>query len=118
MDTIATLNAINLHGIRLRVAGGRLLAEPKAAVTDCARTLIREHRDALVELLESDPSADSLQDHAAALHLGRLVLCQRCTRFQHLPHERPDGACELHGPVWARVPFTCPDYKPRTTSHE
>jgi hypothetical protein len=118
MDTISTLIAIRLNGIRLRVLDGRLLAEPKDALSDYTRTLIRDSRDALVELLESDPSADSLQDHAAALHLGRLVTCSRCQHCTASPTEQPDGLCDQHGPVWRNVVFQCPDYCARKSADE
>jgi hypothetical protein len=119
MDTITTLIAINLHGIRLRVDNGRLLAEPKDALTDELRALIRQSRAALVELLEpAEPGADSLQDYCAALHLGRLVACGRCQHYTATPAEQPDGVCDHHGPVWSNVVFDCPEYIGRRTGSQ
>lgn len=111
MDAIVTLTAINLNGIRLRVVDGRLLAEPKDALTDDLRAFIRQSRTALVELLEpAEPGADSLQDYSAALHVGRLVVCSRCQHFTASPAEQADGVCARHGAVWSNVVFDCPEY--------
>ena len=45
------LTAIRAMGITLSVDGGNLLAKPKAAITEEARSLIREHKAELLEAL-------------------------------------------------------------------
>lgn len=54
--------------------------------------------------------------HKAGLQTGALVLCERCNNYKHGavsvgPGQFADGACKLHGAVFARCPFDCPDYK-------
>jgi len=49
-------------------------------------------------------------EYRNALQTGAIVTCERCRNFSPRPNERPDGACKVHGEIWARVPFDCREY--------
>ena len=54
METVAILNQLQSMGLILSVIDGtRIKVQPKAAITEAARTLIREHKAELVKILSS-----------------------------------------------------------------
>ena len=48
------LDRLHQRGIRLKAEGDRLIAESASALTDDARTLIRDHKPELLKLLERE----------------------------------------------------------------
>lgn len=64
MEYVVWLGA---RGIRLSVNDGQLLATPKARISDEIRAYIREHRDAIVEVLMSpDPWRERRESYGHA----------------------------------------------------
>jgi len=53
-DLTDVLATVERQGIRLKAAGGQLLASPKDAVSDDLRGLLRSHKAALIVRLECD----------------------------------------------------------------
>lgn len=97
----STLHRLDRAGIMLHVDGDALIAQPADRLTDDLRGLIRQHKPALIWLV------DTRQRFAAALKIGRLVVCSRCAHFSARPARKPDGWCAHHGETWAVVPFHC-----------
>jgi hypothetical protein len=55
MSATAVLNTLHRMGLTIRVEGEKLIVQPKEAITDEVRTLIRAHKpDLLVKLAAND----------------------------------------------------------------
>lgn len=56
MDATEALSMLRRLGLTLTAADGRLVVQPADLLDDDLRWLIRKHRDALVELIQAEPS--------------------------------------------------------------
>src|SRR5262245_26587135 len=114
---MALLAQLRKHGLQLTPQGEVLLVEPRAALTDELRALIRANKPAILRELaqESHEAPADLRSHfAPALLCGRLVACVACIHFRSRPGERPDGWCaSFYTETWGCVPFQCTGYVER-----
>ena len=71
MQAGALLSQLARYGLRLTAEGDRLRVEPRAALTDEARELIRKHKAELLAALEmdrlSDPAAEARRQRVLAM---------------------------------------------------
>lgn len=59
MDAIEALPMLRQLGLTLTAAEGRLVVQPAELLDDEVRWLIRKHRDALIELIQAEPTEQS-----------------------------------------------------------
>lgn len=71
------------------------------------------------------PTIDLRADFREALIVGLetngargLVTCASCRSFRPSATAETDGRCVRHGPVFAFVPFQCPDFERASSSQE
>jgi hypothetical protein len=65
MSAAEIITDLQADGVRLSADGDRLLAEPRSAITDAHRHLIRTHKPALLAHLQA--ANEPADDHQAAL---------------------------------------------------
>jgi hypothetical protein len=125
MNLLARLRS---QGLRIVARSGRLLVEPKAAITEATRTTIRINKAALLRELEAETrerhraiqaacEAAQLGQYRTALLLGRLHLCGNCASFTFGLDPAGPGACTKFGdgPVPFAAPFWCSGFTPSRT---
>jgi hypothetical protein len=123
MELLVTLRNA---GLRLRADAGRLLVEPRAALTEATRATIRINKRAILRELDVEVATwrnamaaaaeqAGLDDWRAPLLQGTLHLCGNC---RHLRCDiDPAGRCHcgLHGEgLMPFLPFHCPDFEVST----
>jgi hypothetical protein len=69
MDAADALESLRQDGFTLSAADGRLIVVPASRLTDEARTLIRQHRDAFLVILASEPPSQSAKVNTAPIRI-------------------------------------------------
>ncbi len=108
MTAAALVAELAQTDVRLSIDDGRLAVNgPEGAVTDDVLEKLRRNKPEILKHLAemgrplrfcSDarhPDADEFPQFAAALQLGRLVLCRRCKHYDG-PFEKQLGWCRHH----------------------
>lgn len=99
MPAVARLRSA---GLRLTAQGDTLLVEPRSALTDELRALIKAHKTEILEALAAE----------GVVGPGE-VLCRECSHFDARTGAKPDGWCRRYREeTWSSVPFTCLGYEP------
>jgi hypothetical protein len=112
------------QGLRITADGGRLLVEPRAAITEAIKSTIRVNKGAILRELSAEASdrhtaiqaagqaaRPVLDDFRQALALGRLHVCGNCSRYTFGTDPAGGGTCSLHGDgLLAFLPFDCRDF--------
>jgi hypothetical protein len=119
----AILTRLREHGLRLKPAGEHVIVEPRSALTDELRTLIRSHKPAILRELANEAEerrraiiqardAAPLSDFRAAFVMGRLHLCGNCSRFIFGADPGALGHCQRFNLETAPfVPFWCAGFE-------
>lgn len=68
MDATEALYMLRQIGLRLTAAEGRLVVQPAELLDDEVRWLIRKYRDALIELIQAEPTEQSKSIAAEEAH--------------------------------------------------
>lgn len=111
---MSPLQQLRAEGFRVTSSGGKLVVEPRSALTDATRQTIRASKAEILAEIERDAPLDLRPGFQAALRLGKLVTCWRCENFQPRSGAYPDGHCgRLDAPAWRHVPFQCAEYAAR-----
>lgn len=84
MDATEALFMLRQIGLTLTAAEGRLVVRPAELLDDDVRWLIRKHRDALIELIQSEPSK-GIDAEGAHLH-WRVRFCDFVLDTFHHPY--------------------------------
>ena len=99
-------------GLRLTARGEQLLVEPKTALTDELRAVIRQRKHELLRELAKEAEAP-LADFRAALVMGRLHVCCNCSEFRFGADPAGLGHCRRFNVEAAPfVPFWCAGFEP------
>ncbi len=129
MNASSLIADLSKQDVRLWVRDGQLQYEgPEGAVTDDVLSKLRRNKAGILKHLAEisnplefcldarHPDADEFPQFAAALKLGRLVLCRRCQHYDG-PFERQLGWCRYHETEAAPdVPFRCEQHESRDGS--
>ena len=104
------LDRLHQRGIRLKAEGDRLIAESASALTDDARTLIRDHKPELLKLLDRENRRQRvlkmLADAPPAVHYAYLTDDKSHPEYVILALAiRGVGTCELSIPRDRYDPF-------------
>ncbi len=75
MGALDLLNSLQKRGLRLSATGECLRAEPKAAITDEARNLIRAHKAELLAALRQS-RLESMTEECAEFYAERAAIAQ------------------------------------------
>jgi hypothetical protein len=113
------LAKLRASGLRVAADGDALVVEPRAALNEETRAIIRMHKRAILQELERERAehggtiakaieAARLVDYRAALLLGRLHLCGNCAHFKFGAGPAGPGACAVF--VEELLPFAMPFY--------
>jgi hypothetical protein len=116
-------------GLRLMARGDTLIVEPRSALTDELRAVIRENKPAILRELASETSkafatrrsaavsaGPGMSDFGAALVLGRLHVCCNCRHFEFADEPSALGHCRQLGvESWPFVPFWCARFEASKT---
>jgi TubC N-terminal docking domain len=109
------LAELRAAGLQLTAQDGMVYVEPKSALTDELRATIREHKPAILRVLEQEAVArmtEMVTEFAEGLRIGCVVLCEHCVAFTSRPDSLPDGWCSRYQcETWSRVPFACAGYQ-------
>jgi hypothetical protein len=121
---MSTLAGLRRHGLRVKSDAGRILVEPRAALTDALRSTIRINKGAILRELSTEAAtrreaiidareAAPLKEYRAALLLGRLHICGNCSRYSFGPDPAGPGSCLEHGEglLAFRMPFQCSSFQ-------
>jgi hypothetical protein len=125
---MSTLASLRRHGLRVMSDAGRLLVEPRAALTDALRSTIRINKGAILRELSTEAAtrrkaiiaareAAPLEEYRAALLLGRLHICGNCSRYSFGFDPAGPGTCFKHGEglLAFRMPFQCSSFQASRT---
>ena len=114
------------HGLRITADGGRLLVEPRTAITEAIKSTIRVNKGAILRELSAEASdrrtaiqaaaqaaSPVLDDFRQALVLGRLHVCGNCSRYTFGQDPAGAGTCSVHGDglLAFAMPFDCRDFE-------
>jgi hypothetical protein len=114
---------LRASGLSIASDGEALIVEPRSAITEQTRALIRTHKHAILQELARERIDHSraivaaregakLGNFRAALHLGHLHICGNCASFRFAPDPAALGHCtRFTVEAWAFVPFTCPRFE-------
>lgn len=113
MSLLAQLRGQGLH---LKADGGKLLVQPRTAITDAVSATIRVNKATILrELAAISTARDAagLEEWRAPLVLGRLHLCGNCARHTFGADPGGLGTCAVHGEglVAFAMPFHCPEFQ-------
>lgn len=127
--------------LRFAIDGDRLLVEPKSALTDALRTVIRVNKPAILRELADDANKQALApghplqhpelpqsqtgrvrdttplvNFREALVLGRLHVCCNCSAFSFGTVPAGIGHCRRFDvEAWPFVPFWCSGFEASST---
>jgi len=107
MSAAQAIAAVRADGAELVLKDGHLCATPAGKVKPSTVALVREHAPELKDLLTWC---------SAAVHIGTLRQCFRCTHYgASTTGSSPDfGKCKHHGEVHAYAPLLrCDEYEAR-----
>jgi uncharacterized membrane protein len=112
------------QGLRLKPAGQNLIVEPRSALTDALRELIKRNKPEILRELADEArrshraiaaarDAAPLADFRAALVTGRLYLCCNCAQFAFTADPAALGRCHRFSVEAAPfIPFWCVGFEP------
>jgi len=99
MTVAALVDELAQMDVQLSIDDGRLAVNgPEGTITDDILSRLRRDKVGIIKYLaerSGHSDADEFPQYAAALQLGRLVLCRRCQHYDG-PFEKQLGWCRYH----------------------